>query len=330
VSIRAALLLLLLLAGCAPRQMPPGPGASAPALQIEAHGMETLRTADGLALPMEVWRPDGKAKAAVVALHGFNDYANAFAMPGPWFASQGIALYAFDQRSFGRTPNPGLWAGTGALAEDLRTALRLVGARHPGVPLYALGDSMGGAVVLAALAAEPLPELTGAILVAPAARGRAAMPAYQRAALWLTAHTVPWLHLTPDGLDILPSDNRPMLRALSADPLVQKGSRVDALWGLVDLMDAALEAAPDLRLRALFLYGRRDEVIPPPGVKLLLERLPRENLTVALYSEGYHMLLRDLQREVVWRDVLAWIESAPLPSGADRGPPLADKPLPRR
>jgi hypothetical protein len=34
-----------------------------------------------------------------------------------------------------------------------------------------------------------------------------------------------------------------------------------------------------------------------------------------VYPDGYHMLLRDLQRQVVWDDILAWIDGAPVPSG---------------
>ena len=41
---------------------------------------------------------------------------------------------------------------------------------------------------------------------------------------------------------------------------------------------------------------------------------------VAFAQKGYHMLLRDLQAETVWRDIAAWIAdaSAPLPSAADK------------
>jgi hypothetical protein len=40
---------------------------------------------------------------------------------------------------------------------------------------------------------------------------------------------------------------------------------------------------------------------------------------VAIYENGYHMLLRDLQAETVWTDIAAWIADAsqPLPSGSD-------------
>ena len=38
---------------------------------------------------------------------------------------------------------------------------------------------------------------------------------------------------------------------------------------------------------------------------------------IALYPNGYHLLMRDLSREIVWTDVLAFIgdRTAPLPSG---------------
>ncbi|MEJ0071173.1 MAG: hypothetical protein WDO24_23270 [Pseudomonadota bacterium] len=43
------------------------------------------------------------------------------------------------------------------------------------------------------------------------------------------------------------SDNIPMLRAFSADPLVLKASRADAVSGLVDLMSAALRRRAPVR-----------------------------------------------------------------------------------
>ena len=51
---------------------------------------------------------------------------------------------------------------------------------------------------------------------------------------------------------------------------------------------------------------------------------PPEVRQVAIYDDGYHMLTRDLQADLVLSDIAFWIESraggaagAPLPSGAD-------------
>ena len=104
--------------------------------------------------------------------------------------------------------------------------------------------------------------------------------------------------------------------------MVIKETRIDAIHGLVDLMDAALAAASDLELPALLLYGEKDEVVPEDPTLRLWQSLPaaaRGQQRRALYGNGYHMLLRDLQAEVVWRDIAGWIAdpAAPLPSGAE-------------
>ena len=64
--------------------------------------------------------------------------------------------------------------------------LKLIAARHPGVPLYIMGESMGGAVALVLLGerAQNRAEgtsVTGAILIGPAVRSRDTVGALARA-----------------------------------------------------------------------------------------------------------------------------------------------------
>ncbi len=307
--------LLMVLTACAPRIV--GAADSRGAAQFAD---DHLVTADGYRLPLRSWLPAARSPAAiVVAVHGFNDYSNAFSGLAGSLNTAGIGVYAYDQRGFGATVDAGLWPGATALTADVRAVLTVLRGRHPGLPLFVLGESMGGAVVLAATADEPLP-VDGTILVGPAVRGRAVIPLYQEAALWLMAHTVPWLQLTGRGIDITPSDNIEMLRALGADPLVIKETRVDAIWGVVGLMDLALASAPQMTTPALIQYGALDEIIPPAATRVFLDRLPADGRhTIAIYQGGYHMLLRDLEARVPVADVIAWVRSpgAPLPSGAD-------------
>ncbi|PPR67531.1 MAG: hypothetical protein CFH02_01335, partial [Alphaproteobacteria bacterium MarineAlpha3_Bin1] len=157
---------------------------------------------------------------------------------------------------------------------------------------------------------------------APAVWGRITMPWYQRLGLWIGVRLMPALKLTGEGLGIKPSDNREMLLALGRDPLVIKATRIDAMHGLVNLMDTALEEAAGFKTPALILYGERDEIIPKTPTRMMLARMPeitRKIRRVALYKDGYHMLLRDLKAEVAWRDIVGWIADPekPLASGAD-------------
>jgi alpha-beta hydrolase superfamily lysophospholipase len=321
--VAAAASLALMLAACASSDPLPmvATGTVTPHLTDTAYvGV------DGAELPLKRWLPeDGNIKAVVLAVHGINDYSNAFDMPAKIWAQDGIATYAYDQRGFGAAPLRGRWVGTYQLDSDVATMSRLLRQKYPHVPLYLLGESMGGAVAITAetgWAGAERPDVDGLILVAPAVWGEQTMNIFYRTALWVADHVAPKWQLSGSGLHILPSDNIPMLRAFSRDPLVIKETRVDTIKGLVLIMSEALEAAPKLKQRTLLLYGAHDELVPPGPVKRFVSALPKGNAgedTIAYYDAGYHMLLRDLDGAKVATDVEDWIfhPDAPLPSGAD-------------
>src|SRR5262249_54786124 len=144
------LLLLVLLSACAPRLQEIGPPVDQPALKEKA-----IHTADGRNLYLRKWLPwEGEAKdhpkAVILALHGFNDHSGGLALPGKGLARRGFAVYAYDQRGFGRDPDAGIWAGSDAMIADLKTATKLFREKYPGLPIYLLGESMGAAVIMAA------------------------------------------------------------------------------------------------------------------------------------------------------------------------------------
>ena len=309
----------LLLSGCAtPYVRPSAPETVTPALHADHAVM-----ADGYVLPLSVWRPPTSVptRAVVLALHGLNDYRHAYADVGPYLAARGVVTYAYDLRGFGETVAPGVWHGGERLKQDLRAMAGLLRATHKDLPLYAMGESLGGAVILSTARDTP-PDVDGLILIAPAVWARRTMPLLQRATLWLAARLIPGKTFTGESLPvkITPSDNKAMLAALFKDPRVIKKTRVDVLYGVAQLMDQAYVATPALSLPALILYGQHDQIIPKRPVCDLLEKLPRDHTRkwrAVIYPNGYHMLTRDLQRETVLHDIVAWISDprASLPSG---------------
>lgn len=294
------------LGACTPAFAPRGPDIRAPHMSAEAFEMS-----DGMHLPYRVWQPaSGQAKAVVLALHGFNDHSRAWTMPAESWLARGIATYAYDQRGFGRTAQPGIWAGTDAMVEDLVSTLDLLAARHAPAPVFVAGESMGGAVAMVALASRRLDAAAGSILVAPAVRGRSALNPFERAGLWLLYNTIPGFAPMVQAPGFVPSDNFEMLREFSADPLVRKRTRVDMLKGLIDLMDESLAAAPNISQPSLILIGARDTIIPDGPMATMLARLPPAppaDRQIVVYPAGFHMLLRDRQRARVHADVADWI-----------------------
>ena len=65
------------------------------------------RFADGTSLPRRAWLPEGPPQAVILAVHGFNDYSNAFTEFGEFAAERGVAVHAYDQRGFGANPAAG-------------------------------------------------------------------------------------------------------------------------------------------------------------------------------------------------------------------------------
>jgi alpha-beta hydrolase superfamily lysophospholipase len=306
----------VLLGGCTAERAPPGPAVTRPAETADAFVMP-----DGMRLSYREWLPKGEPHTVVLALHGMNDSRDAWEIPAPEFADAGIAVFSPDQRGFGSTPARGYWPGTQGLVSDARVMTRLLRQRYPHARLYLMGESMGAAVLMV-MATEPhAPAVDGYVLVSPAVWGRAEMNPFLRAVLWLAANTVPGMKLENRGyVKIIASDNHAALVRLSNDPLTIHKTRVDTTEGLVDLMDAALAAAPKFHARALFLYGGKDDLIPKQAALATWRALPNPGPRRAYYPDGYHLALRDLERQTVIKDIVSWMEhpGAPLPSGADQ------------
>ncbi len=277
---------------------------------------------DGYVLPMKTWSSTDEPTAVVLAVHGFNDYSNAFDAAAHTFADNSITTYAIDQRGFGATKQRGIWAGDTTMQSDLIATLNLLCEKHAGQPLFLLGESMGGAVILSAAQQLERTCIQGVILSSPAVWGWQTMPWWQTIPLRFLAHTLPEMEVTGKGLEIHPSDNVEMLRALGSDPLVIKATRIDAIYGLTDLMEAAMINSGVLRIPALILYGEHDEIIPPTAFCQMLNNLPDSDTShwrLMVYHNGYHMLSRDLQGDVVIQDMVTWIHNQKswLPSGQE-------------
>ncbi|RIJ15328.1 lysophospholipase [Henriciella mobilis] len=281
---------------------------------------------DGAKLGLSVWEADQPTpEYVVVGLHGMNDYANAFHMLAPWMAKRGVTTYAYDQRGFGRSDNRGIWPKPDLMRKDLRTAIELARQRHPNTPVAVVGISMGGAVAMTVFGSgNPPVGVDRLILSGPGLRGWGTLNPLYKASLWLSTHVRPgWVVRPPRGVKIEPSDNVEMLQDLWRDPLGLKENRIDQVFGLVGLMEEAHGAAPALtpNVPTLITYGAKDIVIPPSAIKRTIRVLP-DHVRTAYYEGGYHMLLRDLQAETVFADLMAFLkdDASEFPSGAPNIP----------
>ena len=321
----AVLCAVLMLGGCTPLMVQqagqPPLGFSGPHLERDA-----VVSFDGARLALRVWDATAEPWAVVVALHGMNDYSNAFHFAGAAWAAEGVTTYAYDQRGFGASPGRGIWAGDALMQEDLRTVAALVRQRYPKAILVVAGESMGGAVAAETFASDRPPTADRLVLMSPAVWGWKEQPIPNKTLLWFAANfTGPKVYTPPRWLTskVSPTDNREELRAMGRDPLMIWGARSDTIYGLVTMMGRASDAVGKSTVPTAYFYGAHDQIIPKSAaVKAAGQLKPGQRS--AYYKRGWHLLTRDHQGPVVIGDILAYIRdpTAPLPSN----PP----PIPRK
>jgi acylglycerol lipase len=318
----ASLVSAAVLAGCTPMLVQHA-GAPPPSFAGPRLDGDRVVSFDGARLGLTTWEARGEPWAVVVGVHGMNDYANAFHLAAPWWASQGVTTLAYDQRGFGRSPGRGIWAGDALMVEDLRTVVALARGRYPHAVIAVAGESMGGAVAAEAFASDRPPAADRVILLSPAVWGWRDQPLPNKSLLWLAANfTAGKIYTPPHWLTrkIRPTDNIEELIAMGRDPLMVWGARSDTLYGLVSLMDRGADAVGRIGPPTLYLYGAHDDIIPKKAAFRAAGRL-RPGARTAYYAAGHHLLMRDHQGAVVWADVLAFLRdpAAALPSQA---PPI--------
>lgn len=263
-----------------------------------------LLAENGEKLVTSEWIP-AEPKAAVLAFHGYGDYGElTFRRAAEFWAQQGIATIAVDQRGFGRNASFGFWPGAEGLVADAITLTKQVRTRFPDLPLTIIGHSMGGGVVTAA-APEGL-QADRLVLAVPAIWGGSLLNPIYRISAWLAASTLPERRFSGRGVvRIQASDNIEALRELGRDERYLAPPSARELHGLVRLTDLAEAAAPKVNHPSLMLLGSKDQIVVNSAAKATFERFAGER-NVIEYPEGWHLVFRDLQAERVWRDVAVW------------------------
>ncbi len=105
--------------------------------------------ARGTSLFRQRWRPEAPARGVLVNLHGLGDHSALYPAVVERFTSSGFAVHSPDLRGNGRSPGQrGYISRWGVFREDLRRFLAVVGAEEPGLPVFLLGNSLGGLIVL--------------------------------------------------------------------------------------------------------------------------------------------------------------------------------------
>ncbi|KAF8314937.1 lysophospholipase [Clavulina sp. PMI_390] len=272
------------------------------------------------------YTPTDPPKAAIVFVHGFAEHVGRYEATFPKYSANGISVFAYDQRGFGRTvwdeknrSKDSKWAVTSW--NDQREDIIFFLAREKerigkDVPLFLMGHSMGGGEVLEFACLPPSPTeslalLSGIIACSPLIRQ--ATPA-NKAVLWmgskaamLLPNTIIDAPVNPDELSHDPVANK----AYIDDPMIKA---TGSMRGLADMLGNGIALAEQhyknypSNMPVLLVHGDSDKVTSHQASEQFYTSIQAKDKHLVIMPGGYHELAHepDLKEKVI-EEVSSWI-----------------------
>jgi alpha-beta hydrolase superfamily lysophospholipase len=263
---------------------------------------------DGTQLFYQAWLPEGESRLVLVNLHGLGDHSGLYPSLAQYFPRRGVALYAFDVRGNGRSDGQrGFVRNWSQYRDDLEAFLALVSGWEPDRPLFLLGNSLGGLIVLDYALARPR-GLNGVIAAAPPL-GSLGVPPLLMALGRVFSRLIPRFSLKV-GMDLtgLARDSQ-VVQAVLADPLFHRRGTARLSTEVTEAVDRVQSRAAELSVPLLILHGSADRMVSPDGSREFFARLRYPDRKFLEYPGAYHGLFADFGSDRVLADLGEWLEA---------------------
>lgn len=264
---------------------------------------------DGVELFEQRWTAPEPVHGHVIVVHGYGEHSSRYGHIAERLTAEGYSVYAYDQRGHGNSPGrTGYVPSFSRLVEDLQAYSGYVFPDPPDEPLFVLGHSMGGLVVVA-WALKYSPNVRGLVISSPLLEGGDNVPPIQRKLAPIVARIAPHapaLVLETKALSRIPE----VVQRYEDDPLVYHG-KIGTRTGYEFMRTIAGVQAnlSKLTLPFIVLHGTDDRLAPYAGAEVLYERAGSADKTLKRFDGGYHELFNDLGSEDFFAAVLDWLKS---------------------
>lgn len=273
------------------------PGATMPGATVPLGAPGTTAGAPRQAAPCRSWSdPSSRPIACLLCIHGLGLQSNSYEFFANAQSRRGLAVYAIDVRGFGAWINAGgkTKVNFDDCLADIKQTLESIKAANPGLPVYVLGESMGGAIALRA--ASMYPDLVDGLI--------SSVPAGERFHQEKTSAKVFFNLLTGTNLANVGNDivnqatqNAKLKAQWQGDPLSRLNLSAAELIQFQDFMNGNHDAAKKVAdMPVLFVQGNGDQLVKPEGTWELFNTVAAKDKSFFAVP-GEHLIFEEAQTQ---------------------------------
>ncbi|CAM6106073.1 unnamed protein product [Calypogeia fissa] len=251
-------------------------------------------------------------KGVVILLHGLNEHSGRYDNFACQLNSQGYGVYAMDW--IGHGGSDGLHGYVESLDQvvlDTKLYLKLVTADHPDVPVFIFGHSTGGAIALkTSFIASDEKMFRGIVLTSPAVRVKPAHPLVGALAPLFSILLPRYQIKLATRAGVVVSRDPLAVIAKYNDPLVYTGPiRIRTGTEILRIGTFLQNNFEKVTIPFFVLHGSDDKITDPTGSQDLYQKASSEQKSIQIYEGLLHDLLFELEKDVVIRDIISWLDS---------------------
>ena len=266
----------------------------------------TFQSADGLELYYQSWQTQASARAVLVIVHGHGGHSGVFERIIESVSDRNYIVYSFDLRGHGRSPGQrGYINSWTEYRADLTAFLDLVKTQQPDLPLFLLGQSMGGIIALDYVLNQPI-QLQGLILMSPALG--LGISTWKLLVGRILSSILPRFALDSSRDFTTGSRDPEMVAACARDPLRHRRGTARLATELLQTIDRVNARAGELQIPLLILHGGADRITPLQSSQAFFAGVTQADKKMYEYPDSYHELQNDLNYQEVLADMNDWIE----------------------
>jgi alpha-beta hydrolase superfamily lysophospholipase len=268
---------------------------------------------DGLRLFWHTVKPASPI-AHIAVLHGYAEHLGRYQEITHALVSAGYAVHLLDMRGHGQSG--GKRAHCDKFDEylsDLDVFLARVNEAASGGKVFLLGHSHGALIAARYLLDKPT-AVRAAMLFSPYFRLKLAVSPVKIWAGKLIGRLVPSLPMKNDLHAEQLTHDVAIQNATKADPLYQKIATPRWFTESTAAQEIVLRRATEFVTPFALFFGSADPIADPAAAREFYEAATSKDKQVKEYDGLLHELAHEPERDLVFRDMLAWLEERAKPS----------------